>query len=608
NNCVIIELDYTPPERKIRRASAPTCRFRIICPNEEMQKRADFTGLLDPRLTEGEVIKVVEERFKKPLCPHCGKPLVKNGSNGSGTPQYRCQPCRRNMAFYATFEAVIARIIKLLTALVLTVYAQAAVEDIADFLGLSRNILWEALWLLPDTNYKVEGKPKIVSYQKEKIAVVNLDGLFKGKHSLLLAISGKREIIREGHEKTREGLPQLLDENLEGIEADRYLFVIDANITVARWLVERYGEKAVVLMQNHTLWGDAVTYFHHEEKWWTLHLRTDTFTAITPKRRESELLPPGMGELYQGFKGINPRFTLKDYSTIYLEKWALRLLDDLRHLAEEVQRRSKLEGFFLTMFERVRQLNSIIKELRKRGKQMVEEETRRVIGEIAERYAQVPGAKRKRLLMNAWKYLDSLKGEIEELGKTLLGSFSLKKETRREGGGGRKPRNPRSKAVLIYRGSLQEWDEASLSGEARRALSWILGLLKAVFGGEEITNNVCENLFSVVGMGVRKRRSMFLSRALGFEALRRMGLEATVRMIASYFPMDLLGVEAVHRGRVQLGLGRLYFVIYRDGLGEVSFRTVTLLGRVKGVIVIFCHLRQEIRHFIRSRILYAEPL
>ena len=369
NNCVAIEVDYTLPERKMGRASTPTYRFRIVCPNEEMQERADFVGLLDPRLTEAEVITVVEEQFGTPLCPHLRQnPWSRMESTVLGTPQYRCKPCRRNMAYHSTFEATIARTIKLLTALVLIIYSQASVEDITDFLGISRNILWEALWLLPDTSYKVEGEPKIVSYREEKIAVINLDGLFKGERSLLLTVSGGREIIREGYERTREGLPQLLDEMLEGVkEADRYLFVIDTNTAVARWLVERYREKAVVLMQNHTLWGDALVYFYREGKWWTLHLRTDTFTTITPKRRESELLPPGMGELYQGFKGLNPRFTLKDYSTSYLEEWGLRLLDDLGHLVEEIWRRSKLEGLFLTMLERVRRLNSIIKEPKKEG-------------------------------------------------------------------------------------------------------------------------------------------------------------------------------------------------------------------------------------------------
>ena len=85
---------------------------------------------------------------------------------------------------------------------------------------------------------------------------------------------------------------------------------------------------------------------------------------------------------------------------------------------------------------------------------MVEEEARRVMGEIAAKYTQVPGAKRKRLLINAWKYLDSLRGEIEELGKTLLGSFSLGEKAKRAGGEGGRAKNPRSKAVLVYRGPL----------------------------------------------------------------------------------------------------------------------------------------------------------
>lgn len=90
-----------------------------------------------------------------------------------------------------------------------------------------------------------------------------------------------------------------------------------------------------------------------------------------------------MIEFYNGFKGVNPKLTLRDYSTGYLEKRGLRLLDELRHLAWETQTRGNLEGLFLTMFERARQLNSIIKELQRRGETAVEEETRRVMDEIA---------------------------------------------------------------------------------------------------------------------------------------------------------------------------------------------------------------------------------
>ncbi|MEM3562925.1 MAG: hypothetical protein QXR19_06840 [Candidatus Jordarchaeaceae archaeon] len=55
-------------------------------------------------------------------------------------------------------------------------------------------------------------------------------------------------------------------------------------------------------------------------------------------------------------------------------------------------------------------------------------------------------------------------------------------------------------------------------------------------------------------------------------------------------------------------LGGLYLIVYRDRLGEFSWRTVTVLGRSKGRIVAFCHFEHGIGHFVRSRILYAEPV
>ncbi|MEX2750354.1 MAG: hypothetical protein Q6366_000570 [Candidatus Freyarchaeota archaeon] len=54
--------------------------------------------------------------------------------------------------------------------------------------------------------------------------------------------------------------------------------------------------------------------------------------------------------------------------------------------------------------------------------------------------------------------------------------------------------------------------------------------------------------------------------------------------------------------------GGLYHIVYRDRLGEASWRTVTVLGRYKGRIVAFYHLGREVGHFVRPRIFYAEPL
>jgi hypothetical protein len=55
--------------------------------------------------------------------------------------------------------------------------------------------------------------------------------------------------------------------------------------------------------------------------------------------------------------------------------------------------------------------------------------------------------------------------------------------------------------------------------------------------------------------------------------------------------MNLMGLEAPHRGRVQLREGRTYLIVYRNRFREVSFRMVTVLGRVRGMIAAFCHLK-----------------
>ncbi|MGC8817557.1 MAG: transposase-like zinc-binding domain-containing protein [Candidatus Hadarchaeum sp.] len=604
---LFVEVEYAPPEGRIRAASVPTCRFRIICEDEEMQRRADFVGRLDPRLGEDEVVGLVVDSFGRPLCPSCGAQLVKNGVNGSGTPQYRCNACERDMAFHAVFEAVTFRALKTLTALTMVIHCQTTVEDAADFLGLSRNVLWENLWRLPDFEPRVSGKPMAVSHRKERVLVVNLDGLHRGESCLLLTVSGERKNIGEGNERTMEGLEELLDGALRGMEADRYLFVTDTNRAAIRWLIERYGEKAVVVAQNHTLWGDAMVYFHHGG-WWTLRLRTDSFTTPTPKRNEARLLPPGVIELYEGLKGTNPVLTLRNHSTEALEAMGASLLEALRALALELRSRTSLEGLFLMMLTRVRELNSVIKELRRRGVSTIEENARRVMSWIAELYGGAPGAKRKRLLMNAWKHLKAMPEEVESLGRALLGSWSTKEEeAEKPHGAKKKTARATQRARLVYRGPVEEARQ-SLSEEARGALEWILSLLRKVFDGREITNNPCEGEFSVTGDGVRRRRSAFPLRAIGYAYLRRNGLHAVAFEVAAHFSMSRMGGDAPHRGRVQLRKGGTYLIIYRNREGEVSRKTVTVLRRLKGRVVALCHEELRKKHLSRRRVLHATPL
>jgi hypothetical protein len=43
-----------------------------------MKERADLIAILNPRLTEAQIIVSVEKLFGSPLYPQCGKPLVKD--------------------------------------------------------------------------------------------------------------------------------------------------------------------------------------------------------------------------------------------------------------------------------------------------------------------------------------------------------------------------------------------------------------------------------------------------------------------------------------------------------------------------------------------------
>ncbi|MGQ9719977.1 MAG: hypothetical protein ACUVXA_01500 [Candidatus Jordarchaeum sp.] len=64
-------MSTNPPREGLEKHPHQPAGLRVICPSQEMQKRADLIAILDPRLTEAEIIVAVEKLFGHPLCPLC---------------------------------------------------------------------------------------------------------------------------------------------------------------------------------------------------------------------------------------------------------------------------------------------------------------------------------------------------------------------------------------------------------------------------------------------------------------------------------------------------------------------------------------------------------
>lgn len=456
---------YVPPKRDLRPASTQTPEIEITFPNEEMEKSWNVVKKLDPTLIPEEAVNTTMLILGRLLCRFCGFPLVKDGQNGAGTQAFLCKRCGKKASIRNTFESIIFRFKKLITAIAAYIYLNSSVEKTAAFYGIKPSVLWEAIWILPLENYCIEGEPETLSYEKEKIAVINLDTFYNGDRGAMLGVSGKWEIGVEGNEKTGEGLDEFLQIVREKIaEADRYLFIMDMNLNVARKIIAKFGRKAIIIMQNHSLWGDVLVYLHHNNRWCTLRLRTDAFAETRVKRNEQHLLPPGECQLYEGFKRLNPRFRLRDLKPEVLAELGEELVNKLEKVT-----RNDLEGRVdLVMQALVRNLNAVLKALG-RGPEFerLREKARQVMEKITHTYARKPGRTVKRKIMNAWEKLRVMEEDVKTMGRTLLGEDWVKGFEERE-----QKRKERNKRLRDQKGGMMMvMVTVRRSGKTRRPVS-----------------------------------------------------------------------------------------------------------------------------------------
>ncbi|KXA90157.1 hypothetical protein AKJ61_01305 [candidate division MSBL1 archaeon SCGC-AAA259B11] len=165
-----------------------------------------------------------------------------------------------------------------------------SVEDISELLGVGKGALNEARTCLSDLKYSRTGPAEVIEYDGLKIGIVTQDMIYKGREGVMLGVSGGLQMTEIGNEKTCEGLNTYFDELEEKLDVDKLLVLMDMNTTVAKKLLELFQEKVIIVLQNHSNWGDVYVYFYRGG-WRTLRLRTDAFTEPSFSRDFLERSP-----------------------------------------------------------------------------------------------------------------------------------------------------------------------------------------------------------------------------------------------------------------------------------------------------------------------------
>ncbi len=99
-----------------------------------------------------------------------------------------------------------------------------------------------------------------------------------------------------------------------------------------------------------------------------------------------------------------------------------------------------------------------------------------------------------------------------------------------------------------------------------------------------------------------------LERALTKNMLASGDIEDTARWFNSSYSMNDMGRRAERGNRVRITVGRSYRITYLDHDTVKTERTTDVIERKRKYITAYCHLRNAMRTFKRSRIKEIVPI
>ena len=408
-------VDYSPPDRNLSLSRSNSFHWDVNIPEPGMRDRSDFLMRLDSMLDYDTVASMVLDRFGNFSCRFCFSPLISDGSNGSGTKEFLCRKCGSKMSLYNTFELSTFRYRKQMAAFLAYVHCTSS-EGSAEMFGIGKDLFNEMRMSLPEISYSRRGEPDTVEYDGTRYAIVTIDIMYKGHRGGMLGASGSLKFGNIGNEDSSEGIDEFFSSVRENIREERIIFIMDMKMSVAKKILDRWRENAIIILQSHRIWGYVFVYFHRGE-WFTLRLRTDSFSSVSVKCNESSLLPPGAIELYSGLKGVTHRNPMRKLSEDEIMKIANNSIDQVRRV--DWNQKGRVD---FVMAARIRDIAASLKELKRRkvDASSLTGEIEAVLSNIEEGYKRRINRSVKKKIVNAWKYFP-MHDRINRLSIALLG-------------------------------------------------------------------------------------------------------------------------------------------------------------------------------------------
>ena len=257
-------VDYSPSERNLSLSRSRSFHWGVNIPDPAMRDRSEFLMRLDSMLDYDTVASMVVGRYGGFCCRFCFSPLTSDGSNGSGTREFLCRKCGAKMSLYNTFELTTFRYRKQMTAFLAYVHC-ASSEGSAEMFGLGKDMFNEMRMSLPNIGYSRRGDPDTVEYEGTRYAIVTIDMMYKGHRGLMLGVSGGLKFGNIGNEDSGEGLDEFFSSLRAQLHEEKIIFLMDMKMTVARKILDKWKDNAIIILQSRRIWGDVFVYFHREE-------------------------------------------------------------------------------------------------------------------------------------------------------------------------------------------------------------------------------------------------------------------------------------------------------------------------------------------------------
>ena len=560
----------------------------------------EYAKNVNPTIPIHEYIAMLIEREHKFRLPD-GTELVYNGYDRKGRILFM-PPNGKTKRLSATLEYKYILYVKAIHTLALYLSTPTSLERACEFFNAPEHVITEIARSLEEPkSIVIDGEPQVVKWLEEKVLVVYMDGAIAGGKGVEVVLSGKVEAYVKGNERDQETIDIALDivENIaSSSSAEKILFVIDGNKTIANRIIERFDGRAIVVECSHKNWWEVCVIYKHNDEWYTLRLRADIFSE-TKKLWPDIDIPVDYVEVWCGILHVGETKRRMTIDRTVLRKLLERLVTDIP--IGDIER-VNLRALHFRLAHWARRVNTITQRL-KAAKvdmepyvSMLMNTVKGVCDAIGRRKGKY--SKIRDIFFKALSYLSkTYRPVLEYASKRLRKSItSVEKKNVRARSWASKPtrvRRRRQSKKLIYYGP---------ASHTPHHAKQVLDLLSMIFCGKNITSNAVEGRIGIVVRVVRGCRGN------GKILLKIKFLKQPVADAFAFLSDSMVFGRGRRWGGPRFRIGGRYRIVYRDRRGVVSEREVTITGLGKRHVVGFCHLRGSVRTFRRNRILSVTPV